>query len=280
MSKKILYKISRFFWIIIFCFSFRVAQAANYDLQISLPGVSGSVSGPSQYIQAIFTYGLSIVGITALLALVIGGFRYLSSGENETRKTSGKEWIWGAIAGLILMLCSYLILWTINPELVTLREPSLQEIAIKMESWEPAAPTSSTPVGPNGLPARPGTTGLPGSITFKDGNTQSRFDSRAPESLRQALANSPVPLYINSYDQGGHASGSQHFLGNAVDISTKYLTPEQTQQALEYFRSLPQTNQILYGDMPQYNTINGKPYSDPKYNSSHMTHIHYAAFPQ
>jgi hypothetical protein len=131
MSKKILYKISRFFWITIFCFSFRVAQAANYDLQIPLPGVSGTVSGPSQYIQAIFTYGLSIVGITALLALVIGGFRYLTSGENETRKTSGKEWIWGAVIGLVLMLCSWLILNTINPKLTSLSEPQLMTITLE-----------------------------------------------------------------------------------------------------------------------------------------------------
>ena len=257
-----------------------LALAQGYQLQVPLPGVSGTVSGPGQYIRAIFTYGLSIVGIAALWAIVIGGFKYLRSGGSETRKTSGKEWIWGAVIGLVLMLCSWLILNTINPELTSLEEPSLQKIAIKKELWEPAVPTSSTPVGPNGLPSKPGTTGLPGSIRFKDGNTQSRFDSRAPESLRQALANSPVPLYINSYDQGGHASGSQHFLGNAVDISTRYLTPEQTQQALEYFRSLPQTNQILHGGMPQYNTINGQPYSNPKYNSSHMNHIHYAAFPQ
>ncbi len=114
-----------------FLYKSSLALAQGYQLQVPLPGVSGTVSGPGQYIQTIFKFGLSIVGITALLAIVIGGFMYLSSGGSETRKTSGKEWMWGAVIGLVLMLCSWLILNSINPKLTSLSEPGLMAITLQ-----------------------------------------------------------------------------------------------------------------------------------------------------
>ena len=127
-----------------------LALAQGYQLQVPLPGVSGTVSGPSQYIRAIFTFGLSIVGIAALLAIVIGGFKYLRSGGSETRKTSCKEWIWGAVIGLVLMLCSWLILNTINPKLTSLSEPKLQTIDL------PENVAALSPYTPGGTPSPSG----------------------------------------------------------------------------------------------------------------------------
>ena len=145
-----------------------LALAQGYQLQVPLPGVSGTVSGPGQYIRAIFTYGLSIVGIAALWAIVIGGFKYLRSGGSETRKTSGKEWIWGAVIGLVLMLCSWLILNTINPKLTSLSEPGLETIDMpefadspltnapsaygQLGGSVPPAGSISTPTRPQGSP--------------------------------------------------------------------------------------------------------------------------------
>jgi hypothetical protein len=130
MRRKILQKYLRYFYIIFPYFVVHITQAANYDLQVPIGGQT-SVSGPSQYIQVIFRFGLTIVGIAALTALVIGGFLYLSSAGSETRKTSGKEWMWGAVIGLALMLCSWLILYTINPQITSLSEPALMPITLQ-----------------------------------------------------------------------------------------------------------------------------------------------------
>ena len=43
-----------------------------------------------------------------------------------TSKDEAKKWIWGALSGLILALAAYLILNTINPDLVSLTPPALQ----------------------------------------------------------------------------------------------------------------------------------------------------------
>lgn len=103
--------------------------AIDYTLEVPLIGKQ-QVSGPADYIKTFFIFGLMLVGVTALFAIVLGGFIYLLAGASETRKTQGKEWIWGGVSGLLLLLCSYLILNTINPQLVSLREPELEAIYI------------------------------------------------------------------------------------------------------------------------------------------------------
>jgi len=72
----------------------------------------------SQYISVIYQY---IVGLAAMLAAIIvmaGGFIWLTSAGSPDRVKQAKELILGALLGLFLALFSYLILYTINPELV------------------------------------------------------------------------------------------------------------------------------------------------------------------
>ncbi|MEM2954985.1 MAG: pilin [Candidatus Nanoarchaeia archaeon] len=238
-------------------------------MEVPLIGGHTSVSGPADYIRLAFIFGLGLVGITALFALVFGGIRYITSADSETKITDAKAWLTGAILGLVLLLGSYLILKTINPDLIILQEPTLIPIEI-----EPPVPIP-TPAQP--WPGIPGA--HPETLTFSKSIDEQHFNERAPNSLRQALAGLPFGVLITSYDTGNHVSNSQHYLGNAVDIYVGNLSRDQIKQLLEYLYNLPQTNQILYGGMPEYNKINGQQYLNPKYNNSHLNHIHFAVFP-
>jgi hypothetical protein len=55
--------------------------------------------------------------------IVFGGIRFITSGAIPSEKNHSKEFIWGALWGLVLLLISYFILKNTNPELVTLRDP-------------------------------------------------------------------------------------------------------------------------------------------------------------
>jgi len=92
------------------------AQAIDY------PQIEGSVPGTTLegYVRYIYLFALSIVGIAALGAITFGGITYMLS-DTITSKDEAKKWIWGAISGLILALAAYLILYTINPDLVSLK---------------------------------------------------------------------------------------------------------------------------------------------------------------
>lgn len=64
----------------------------------------------------LYIFGVGVVAVLAVIMLVIGGVQYMVAGDKDPGPA--KERIKNAIWGLILALTSYLILYTINPDLV------------------------------------------------------------------------------------------------------------------------------------------------------------------
>lgn len=78
----------------------------------------------ARYISAIYNYGLAIAGILATLVLMGAGVIWLTSGGDSGKITQAKDLISGSIAGLIILIISWVILNTINPNLVNLKSIS------------------------------------------------------------------------------------------------------------------------------------------------------------
>lgn len=62
----------------------------------------------------IVTYLLGVAFTFATIALIVGGFIYLSSAGNEDRAERGKSIITNAIVGLIVIILAFIIAQTIN----------------------------------------------------------------------------------------------------------------------------------------------------------------------
>lgn len=93
---------------------------AALALEVQLPGSTGNISSdPGAYIQYFFTYGLGLVGFLAVAAIVIGGVMYMVGGT-VGKVDRAKTIITGAITGVVLLLCSYLLLALIDPSLTNL----------------------------------------------------------------------------------------------------------------------------------------------------------------
>ena len=99
---------------------------AGYKTEVTIPyGPKANEEATlSSYVSGIYSFALGIVIITALAVLVAAGFMYMLSGTITTQEKA-KEYIWGAIGGLILALAAYLILYTINPDLLKITPPDL-----------------------------------------------------------------------------------------------------------------------------------------------------------
>jgi len=82
----------------------------------SSPGVDTSTLGG--YLANIYTIGIGLAGVLAVLMIVIGGIQYIGSGMSPSGKSDAKDRIRNAIMGLLLALLSWIILNTINPTLV------------------------------------------------------------------------------------------------------------------------------------------------------------------
>ena len=74
-----------------------------------------------KYIQALYNYSLAIVAILAAIVLMGGGLLWLTSGGDSGQITKAKEMIIGSITGLTILFCAWIILNTVNPELLKLK---------------------------------------------------------------------------------------------------------------------------------------------------------------
>lgn len=95
-------------------------------------------------IADLYAWALGIGALIALLVLIYGGIVYTTSAGNESRVSEAKEWLFGALIGLFILFGSYLILNTINPELIKLKDITLE----KNKPTEPTGnPSTENPSG-------------------------------------------------------------------------------------------------------------------------------------
>ncbi len=95
----------------------KTTSGNKYQNIEAIPGYQRT-SDFDEYVKQVYNFGLSALGILALLMLVIGGIRYVLAGSSIDRVEGAKETIANAILGLILGLLVYIILYKINPDLV------------------------------------------------------------------------------------------------------------------------------------------------------------------
>ncbi len=89
----------------------------------NLPNDDGIISSDllSKYIKAIYQYGLSIAGILAAVIIMGAGVIWLTSGGDSGKINQAKQYIIGSIVGVFLLFGAYIILNTINPNLIELK---------------------------------------------------------------------------------------------------------------------------------------------------------------
>ena len=95
------------------------------DLLLDYPNIPGaekpsSTSTLPGLIKYIYRFSLGICGIVALIAILIGAFKYASASGNSSQVEDAKDQITQALLGILLLLAAVVILNTINPDLVNI----------------------------------------------------------------------------------------------------------------------------------------------------------------
>ncbi|HUV81124.1 MAG TPA: hypothetical protein VMW21_01215 [Patescibacteria group bacterium] len=138
-SKKNLLKLVFLFCLLLFflfpLFSLRVSaeEEAVRELEIDYPEIQGIqpetvTTGLPEYVSYVFNLGIVIAILILFGSLVYGGVLYLISTGQVARLTAAKERISAAFLGIIILLSSYIILTTINPELVVFHFGPLEQV--------------------------------------------------------------------------------------------------------------------------------------------------------
>ena len=127
------------------------------SVSAAIPGMTGTVTSgtsPGNFVNGFYQFALMIGGVLAFGAVVYGGILYAISAGNPGKQSEGKEWIKSAIYGLLLLAGAYLVLYTINPNLVNLSLPPLSTITVTAPApTQATTPPSTAPatgyMGPN-----------------------------------------------------------------------------------------------------------------------------------
>jgi hypothetical protein len=86
-------------------------------------------TGPiAKYISAVYNYGVGIVGILAALMLMLGGIIWLTAAGSSTKIEQAKSFISSSLTGMALVLTAYVLLNTINPELVSFKPVGIKNV--------------------------------------------------------------------------------------------------------------------------------------------------------
>src|SRR3989344_465021 len=106
---------------IVFVFVFALAPVALAQFQTPSSGNTGlpndtSISG---FIMKIINIALAVAGLIAVLFLIIGGFRYITSAGNEETAEQAKKIITNAIIGIVVIILSFVIVHVISNALTT-----------------------------------------------------------------------------------------------------------------------------------------------------------------
>ena len=109
-----------------------------YQLSVPIPcdpsiagGTCPTTETPAGYIARLYQFGLMIAGLAAFGSIIFGSVKYILSAGSITNQQDAKDQITQAILGLVLLLGAFIILYTINPDLVSLRNPDAEIINIE-----------------------------------------------------------------------------------------------------------------------------------------------------
>lgn len=107
------------------------------QLSVDIPGLEFSeplerggyleISFIGQYVAALYRWMLTAGVIVATVMIMIGGVQYMI-GRGSDKVDSAKKRITGAVIGMVLLLGSYVILYTVNPQLTLLQDVRISTV--------------------------------------------------------------------------------------------------------------------------------------------------------
>ena len=118
-------KLSLFYIFLTGLFSATIARAVTISTAIPGTNSNATSSSPGAFVANFYQFALMIGGVLAFGVIVFGGIKYMSSAGNPSGQSEAKEWIWGALTGLLLLAGAYMVLKVVNPQLVNLNIPTL-----------------------------------------------------------------------------------------------------------------------------------------------------------
>lgn len=89
-----------------------------------------------EYIAAVYRYSVIVVSVIAVLMIIVSSILWISSAGNPERISEAKKRMGQALIALLLIATSFVILYTINPDLTAIRPLSVQIIEQRIVEYD------------------------------------------------------------------------------------------------------------------------------------------------
>jgi len=167
------------------------ANGTTYTPMENIPGFESEKTDLATYIVTIYKFGIWTIGIAALLMITLGGIMYVTSAGNNSSMGKAKGIISDALIGVIMALSSWLILYTINPDLLKVKLPDAS-MGVSGSAGQLGVGNSDGSTGSNGSTGGSGSNGSGGSASgsASSGGSTSASSSSASNSSNSSSSNS------------------------------------------------------------------------------------------
>jgi hypothetical protein len=102
-------------------------NSAGSTWEIDYPGTAPAQNDLPGYIKYLYEFSFIAGTALAVLMIILGGVQWSTTSVNPATKADAKKRITNAVLGLVFLFATYAILYTINPDLVNLKDPSTIE---------------------------------------------------------------------------------------------------------------------------------------------------------
>ncbi len=130
-----------------------------------------------EYLAAVYRYSVIAISILAVVMIIIAGVQYMSPDEGGEGQKKALKRIAASVTGLIIVVGSYVLLYTINPELVQFR--NLKILYVPPEEFPEIAIQHAESMGYEGEVWKPGPQGPDIPLPF-DNNNRAEFPQLSP----------------------------------------------------------------------------------------------------
>ena len=178
-------------------------------------GAAASSLNLQSLLKTMYVWGVNVAVALAILFIIFGGIEYMTT-DSIFKKEEGKKRVTAAVAGLLIVFASWLILNQINPK-IFVNDLSLNENLI-----QGSKPLDTGGTGTSGSTSGTGSNTSSGGSTETNGKTSSEVIGDE-SSIRSSLAQNGVTVNKNpcTYSSQTDCTNTAGFKKSTVDaIST------------------------------------------------------------
>ncbi len=135
---------------VLFSISSSVYAIQDYSVLTPLPGLqrADDTTDIQTYLPNAFRLTITIAAIMAFVMITFGGIMYATS-DAISNRSQGREYVTNAIYGLLLVICAWVILNTINPKILDF-SLDVDEIVTNTQFNNTSSPVACCSYNPDG----------------------------------------------------------------------------------------------------------------------------------